>query len=601
MLFSGLFGDDGILPARVLLEGQQHRYNIFNHPTLQHYANLLGGDVASTMDLVALIGALIALAGFVSTTFCIIPTFIVLWILYFALVQVAQVFTNQADLLLLEAGFYCVFLAPFFKGGSSSPVDGIGLLMIRYLLFRFMFASGAVKLASGCKFWWNLTALKQHLETLPLPTFLSWYAYHIPEDYLKLTTVFVYLSELVCPWLFFAPNRTIRRFAFYWQMFLQFHIILTGNYGILNFLITALLFSLLDNADTQGKKKKRGMDVIGVIATGMILALVAYLALKYFGLEIKDGKVSTEIKFTKDQYAEVLQVLVQLGPMVAVVCVIATFLKTIFSNQFQKTSNVFKKLLQIINLLFFTVAAVGIIALSTVPHGNITPATNITSTQMGKSYRQIYPLKIINEYGQHLRKIRPVRVEVILEHASSSDGPWREYPFQYKPYDVSLPLPFSGPYLSRLDYKFYEVADSTYWNEIWLNSLAFRLLQNKLDVLNLFGVTQKIKPEPVFVRAVMYKFKYTPWNDKSDAPYWTRQQVGEYFPPLALNDTSLHSQMKKLHIPLSGWKSKPSYQNPVKNVLDILRAQLNNLEGSFFIFTVVAAAFALLITQKAFN
>lgn len=63
LFFSGLFGDDGILPARVLLEGKQHHLNIFNHPTLQHFAQFLGGDVASTMDLVAILGALIALAG----------------------------------------------------------------------------------------------------------------------------------------------------------------------------------------------------------------------------------------------------------------------------------------------------------------------------------------------------------------------------------------------------------------------------------------------------------------------------------------------------------------------------------------------------------
>lgn len=64
MSLLGLFGDDGILPARVQLEGQ-HYLNIFNHPTLQHFAQFLGGDVASTMDLIAIFGACIALAGYV--------------------------------------------------------------------------------------------------------------------------------------------------------------------------------------------------------------------------------------------------------------------------------------------------------------------------------------------------------------------------------------------------------------------------------------------------------------------------------------------------------------------------------------------------------
>lgn len=335
--FLGLFGDDGILPARVLLEGKQHYLNIFNHPTLQHFSQFLGGDIPSTMDLVALLGAFISLAGFVSSRFCIVPNFIVLWVLYFSLVQVSQVFVQQADLLLLEAGFYCLMLTPIFKGGQRSPVDSIGLLMIRYLLFRFMFASGAVKLASGCPFWWNLSAMKQHLETLPLPTFLSWYSYHIPDSYLRLTNVFVYLSELICPWLFFAPNRTIRKFAFYWQVFLQFHIIITGNYGILNFLITALLFALLDSDDLRHRKAKQKRDSVGLIATGMVIAFISYICLKYFGLSFEEGEIKTQILFNKAQYAEVLKVLVQLGPLLATVCVILTFLKTIISNQIRKT------------------------------------------------------------------------------------------------------------------------------------------------------------------------------------------------------------------------------------------------------------------------
>lgn len=220
---------------------------------------------------------------------------------------------------------------------------------------------------------------------------------------------------------------------------------------------------------------------------------------------------------------------------------------------------------------------------------------------MGKTYRQIQPLKIINEYGQHLRQMRPARVEIILEHSTNLEGPWHEYPFLYKPYDINLPLPFSGPYFPRLDFKFYDVAGSNYWNEPWLNALVFRLLQNKLDVLNLFGIPNKIRPEPVYVRAQMYKFKYTPWSSVNEGPYWVRQQFGEYFPPLALNDTTLHAQMKKLRIPLNGWNEKPVYNNIIKQILDLIRAQLNAIEGSFFIFSVTAAAFAILITSRVVN
>ena len=61
---------------------------------------------------------------------------------------------------------------------SFATVPGIWLL--RWLLFRFMFMSGVVKLLSGDPNWWNLSALSYHFLTQPLPTPLAWYAAHLP-------------------------------------------------------------------------------------------------------------------------------------------------------------------------------------------------------------------------------------------------------------------------------------------------------------------------------------------------------------------------------------------------------------------------------------
>lgn len=185
------------------------------------------------------------------------PTFAVLWTLYFSLIQVSQVFINQSDQLLLEVGVICIIMAPFTSPKKRRSTDKIALLMLRWILFRFMFASGSVKLASGSPHWWNLSGLKLHFETMPLPTPISWYSYYLPESYLKLSTVFVYLSELVCPWLFFAPNRFIRKFAFYWQVYLHLNIIASGNYGFSSFLVISVLFSLLDDTHFNGSKYKK--------------------------------------------------------------------------------------------------------------------------------------------------------------------------------------------------------------------------------------------------------------------------------------------------------------------------------------------------------
>jgi len=63
------------------------------------------------------------------------------------------------DVLLLETGFLCIFIAPLWypqRGKPSTPSDAVTFWTIRWLLFRLMFASGVVKLTSGCPAWWQL-------------------------------------------------------------------------------------------------------------------------------------------------------------------------------------------------------------------------------------------------------------------------------------------------------------------------------------------------------------------------------------------------------------------------------------------------------------
>ena len=69
------------------------------------------------------------------------------------------------DILLLEVGFLCIIVSPF-RGTSyfiPRPYDHINLMLVRWLLFRMMFASGVVRLNSTKKiniteyqFYYNL-------------------------------------------------------------------------------------------------------------------------------------------------------------------------------------------------------------------------------------------------------------------------------------------------------------------------------------------------------------------------------------------------------------------------------------------------------------
>ncbi|NXA57538.1 LMF2 factor, partial [Nothocercus julius] len=76
--------------------------------------------------------------------------------------QVGQVFLYfQWDSLLLEAGFLAVLVAPLhllkWRSTAWRPHDAVTFWLVRWLLFRLMFASGVVKLTSRCPTWWGLT------------------------------------------------------------------------------------------------------------------------------------------------------------------------------------------------------------------------------------------------------------------------------------------------------------------------------------------------------------------------------------------------------------------------------------------------------------
>src|SRR5206468_8138772 len=116
----------------------------------------------------------------------------------------------QWDILLLETGFLAAFFAPWkLRPGwlRESPPSPALLWMLRWLLFRLMFASGVVKLSSGDPTWWNLTALEVHFETQPLPTWIGWYAHQLSAVLLKTSTAIMFFIEIGLSFLIFLPRR----------------------------------------------------------------------------------------------------------------------------------------------------------------------------------------------------------------------------------------------------------------------------------------------------------------------------------------------------------------------------------------------------------
>ncbi|MDD1611801.1 MAG: lipase maturation factor family protein [Methylococcaceae bacterium] len=240
----GLIGSQGILPIQPKLTEIAQFYTndkYLEFPTLFWFA-------ASDRALRLVCYAGIAASVLLLLNVLLLPALILCYLLYLSVTVAGQDFLSfQWDVFLLEAGFMGIFL----YWGSE-----IMVFLYRWLIARFMFMGGLVKLASGDPTWANLTALNYHYLTEPLPSPLAYYAYFLPEWFHKLCVAGVFVIELIVPFFVFLP-RPFRLFAAWSFIALQSAIILTGNYNFFNLLTILLCLWLFDDRDFSGRLPTR--------------------------------------------------------------------------------------------------------------------------------------------------------------------------------------------------------------------------------------------------------------------------------------------------------------------------------------------------------
>ena len=251
---NGLIGSSGILPADQFLTAVREQVGSSSYFVVPTLFWLNPSDAfLHFLCACGVVLSLVLIAGF-------FPPFTLagLWVFYLSLVSIGQVFLSfQWDVLLLEAGLLAIFFAPLQIRDSLSraPKTSVAFMwLLRWLLFRLMFASGYVKLASD-EVWRNLTALNFHYETQPLPTSIGWYVHQLPEWFQKISVIGMFAVELIVPFLIFAPRR-LRTAGCIGLVGLQVLIILTGNYCFFNLLTLALCLLLIDDVTWKGLLKR---------------------------------------------------------------------------------------------------------------------------------------------------------------------------------------------------------------------------------------------------------------------------------------------------------------------------------------------------------
>lgn len=245
--FRGLLGTRGLLPIPDHLRGVPRRRALRRAPSLFHWhysdaffagvcwfgAALAAALVAGLADVLPLPVAMLAWA--------------LLWAAQVSIVNVGQTWYGFGwETLLCEAGFLAIFV-----GNASVAPSVLVLWLLRWLLLRVEFGAGLIKLR-GDRCWRDLTCLRYHHETQPMPGPLSWYFHRLPDPVHRVEVAGNHVAQLLAPLALFAPQ-PVASVAATVIIVTQLWLIASGNFAWLNWLtivvaVPALSTSLLGRA-----------------------------------------------------------------------------------------------------------------------------------------------------------------------------------------------------------------------------------------------------------------------------------------------------------------------------------------------------------------
>ncbi len=169
------------------------------------------------------------------------------------------------------------------------------------------------------------------------------------------------------------------------------------------------------------------------------------------------------------------------------------------------------------------------------------PIRNMASSKQLMNY-SFNPLRLANAYGL-FGTITKERYEAAIEgtdEATPDAGTtWKEYQFKAKPGPPRRRPHQVAPYHLRLDWLMWFVPLSPHYAQGWFLSFLVKLLENDAAILRLLADNPFPGGPPSFVRARLYRYRYTTRQERdSTGSWWVRELVGEYLPPLTLERPS---------------------------------------------------------------
>jgi hypothetical protein len=339
--------------------------------------------------------------------------------------------------------------------------------------FTIYFESGIAKIAGGDPEWRNLTAMDDYYQNGPLPTWIGWYAQHLPHWFHAGTAAFTLALELVLVWMAVLPRRF--RIVLFWLIApLQIGIIITSNYAFLNYLVLALGILLLDDD---------------------------YLA-RFLPRRLReDAKTPADRAQVsgspRDEGADYRWALV----------------RRIFSASGLWVAGFFQ------TWVFYVIAAELVWML--IPQVPL-PTSPVSALE---------PFRIANRYGLFAVMTRG-RYEI--EFQGSNDGQtWTPYPFRYKPQDPREAPGIYAPYQPRFDWNLWFASLDSWQQNRFVIFAEEKLLTGSPSVLALFAGNPFPSAPPAQIRAVVWQYWFSDRSEKRQGLWWRRELIGLYAPALA--------------------------------------------------------------------
>src|SRR5437660_2947584 len=148
------------------------------------------------------------------------------------------------------------------------------------------------------------------------------------------------------------------------------------------------------------------------------------------------------------------------------------------------------------------------------------------------AYEHLEPFRIVNGYGL-FRVMTKDRREIVIE--GSADGiDWLPYEFKWKPGNLKRAPGWCAPHQPRLDWQMWFAALGTVQQNPWFIRLALCLLEGKRDVTQLFAHDPFPNQPPRYVRAILYRYRFTTANERGQTgAWWRREELGEYLPTVS--------------------------------------------------------------------